>query len=60
MTIDSNLFEERIALLSDESDREFFYTWACDIIACMPEDRVDYMSWDHMLEMLQEKIDGNY
>lgn len=58
MNIDSDTFEERIALLSNESDREFFYTWACDIIACKPEDRFDYMSWDFMLESLADKING--
>ena len=54
--MDFELHERLLAQLNDKRAYEFYCTWACDIIALMPEDRVDDMDWDFMIESLQEYI----
>lgn len=54
--MNNELFEKLISQVIEESNREFFYSWACDIISLMPEDRVEEMDWDFMLDSLSEYI----
>jgi hypothetical protein len=54
--MDFELYERLIPQLKSKSAREFYFTWACDIIALEPEDRVCEMNWDFMLDALQERI----
>ena len=57
--MNNELFEKLISQVKEEPKKEFFYNWACDIISLMPEERLDYMDWNFMLDSLSEYISEN-